>query len=319
MNQEGSQEASDPAVAARGVSFAYGERRALQSVGFEVPTGSVRGFLGPNGSGKSTLFKILATILPVQEGEVKMLGRDLRLEMPEVRKHLGVVFQSPALDRVLTVRENLVYGGHLYGLSGSDLDRRVDAMLTSTGLAERSRDRVSELSGGLRRRVELAKGMLHEPRLLLLDEPSTGLDPAARMDLWRFLKSRDVTVLFTTHLMDEAEEADQVTILHEGRVVGEGTPDDLKREVGAEVVELQCAEPAALLSEVRKALSIEGTVVDGALRLQSEDMHRFVPALMDQFGDSVERLTVSRPSLEDVFIQKTGHRFWSDGQQTGER
>ena len=143
------QVSSDPAVDAREVSFSYGDRQALQSVGFEVPRGAVRGFLGPNGSGKSTLFKLLATILPVQKGEVRMLGLDLAAEMSELRKHLGVVFQSPGVDRMLTVRENLVYGGHLYGLTGTELNRRVDEMLERSGLLERARDKVAELSGGL--------------------------------------------------------------------------------------------------------------------------------------------------------------------------
>jgi ABC-2 type transport system ATP-binding protein len=310
------QVSSDPAVDAREVSFSYGDRQALQSVGFEVPRGAVRGFLGPNGSGKSTLFKLLATILPVQKGEVRMLGLDLAREMSELRKHLGVVFQSPALDRMLTVRENLVYGGHLYGLTGTELNRRVDEMLEHSGLLERARDKVAELSGGLRRRVELAKGTLHRPPLLLLDEPCTGLDPAARKDLWRFLKSQEgVTILFTTHLMDEAEESDQLTILHGGRVVGEGTPEELKKEVGTEVLEVACDATEAFATEVRGALCVEVAVVDGTLRLVSPEAHRLVPALMERFGDRVQRLTLNRPSLEDVFIAKTGHRFWADGQE----
>lgn len=312
-----SEDRSGQVVEARDVTFRYGKRTALQSVGFDVSRGAVRGFLGPNGSGKSTLFKILATILPLQTGEVRMLGLDLAVDISELRMHLGVVFQAPALDKMLTVRENLIYGGHLYGLTGAGLRRRVEEMLEHGGLRDRARDKVAELSGGLRRRVELAKGMLHRPRLLLLDEPSTGLDPAARKDLWRFLKSQEnVTVLFTTHLMDEAEEAGRVTILHQGRVVGEGTPEDLKREVGDEVLEVTCAEPEPFAIEVREALQVEASVVGGALRLHSADVHRLVPPLMERFGDRVQRLTLSRPSLEDVFIHKTGHRFWMDGPQT---
>ena len=172
------------AVEASGLDFRYGERQALSQVGFRVAPGGVHGFLGPNGSGKSTLFKILATILPLQTGSVRVLGMDLRTQTASIRRVLGVVFQSPALDRKLSVRANLRYGGMLYGLSGAELDRRVDKMLEVGSLRDRARDRVGELSGGLRRRVELAKGLLHGPQLMLLDEPSTGLDPGARQDLW---------------------------------------------------------------------------------------------------------------------------------------
>jgi len=236
--------AENKAVHTRGLTFRYGDRMACNDLSFEVEAGSVHAFLGPNGSGKSTLFKILSTAYPLQDGDVSILGLDLRRDAAAIRPRVGVVFQSPALDAKLTVRENMIYGGYLYAMRGAALRSRVDEMLRHTGLSDRQSDRVSDLSGGLRRRVELAKGLLPRPALLLLDEPSTGLDPGARRDLWQFLRSLEgVTVLFSTHLMDEAEHADRVTIMSEGLVVAEGLPEDLVRDIGGEVLELICADP----------------------------------------------------------------------------
>ncbi len=229
------------ALAAEGLGFRYGDRQALRDVSFEVQRGEVHSFLGPNGSGKSTLFKILATILPPKEGSARIFGLDLATEMAAVREKIGVVFQAPALDRKLTVRRNLEYGGHLYRLSGTELGRRVDEMLQHTGLTDRAGDKVETLSGGLKRRVELAKGLLSKPELILLDEPTTGLDPGARKDLWQFLRSQpDLTILVTTHLMDEAELTDRITIQHEGSGVSAGTPTELKQSDGDELLELTC-------------------------------------------------------------------------------
>ncbi len=302
-----------PAVEARDVAFSYGDRQALAGVSFAVPRGAVHGFLGPNGSGKSTLFKLLATILPPQQGSLQLLGQTLSDDPAGVRERIGVVFQAPALDRKLSVRRNLRYGGHLQGLRGAELERRIDEVLEIGRLGDRAGDTVGELSGGLRRRVEIAKGLLHRPDVLLLDEPSTGLDPAARQDLWEFLKSQpEVTVLFTTHLMEEADGADRLTILDAGKVVAEGTPDALRREVGAEILEVQSKEAAALAEDLAKALNVTPQVVDDTVRIEHEHAHELVPELVRSFRSRFDKVSLSDPSLEDVFIQKTGHRLSAD-------
>jgi ABC-2 type transport system ATP-binding protein len=312
-----------PELAVRAVDVAhrYGSSLACDGVSFDVEAGTHHCFLGPNGSGKSTLFKVLATAYPLQRGDVSIFGLDLRREERRIRPLLGVVFQSPALDGMLTVRENLVHGGHMYGLRGPELDRRVDEMLGYIGLADRARDRVKELSGGLKRRTELAKGLLPKPRLLLLDEPSSGLDPGARRDLWRFLRSLDgVTVLFTTHLMDEAELADRVAILSGGKLVAAGRPHDLVREVGEQILEVSCADAVGLCPRI--AAHLQGlagappgappAVLGRSLRIERDDAHQLVAPLMQAFGADIDRITLSHPSLEDVYIRYTGHRFWGE-------
>jgi ABC-2 type transport system ATP-binding protein len=298
------------AVEASDVAFAYGQRQALAGVSFRVPAGSVHGFLGPNGSGKSTLFKLLSTIVPPQQGRLSVLGLDLARDAAAVRTRLGVVFQSPAVDKKLTVRENLRCGGHLYGLSGPGLERRIDELLAHASLADRQRDRVGELSGGLRRRVEVVKGLLHEPEILLLDEASTGLDPAARRAMWALLKGQQgVTVLFTTHLMDEAAEAEHLTLLDEGKVVAEGSPRELMQQVGDQVLEVQAKDAAQLAGELQQLVGVTPVVLDDVLRFESKDSHQLVPKVVERFGDRVQRLTLQHPSLEDVFLKKTGKRF----------
>jgi len=211
--------------------------RRLSKVSFEVRSGEIFVFLGPNGGGKSTLFRLLSTLLPLQSGECEILGFSLRKQIAEIRERIGVVFQSPSVDRKLTVNENLLHQGHLYGLRGAELNQRRTAMLERFKLTDRVRDRVETLSGGLRRRVELAKGLLHRPRLLLLDEPSTGLDPAARSDMWGYLRElRDqegVTVVLTTHLLEEADKADRIAILDRGQLVALDSPDALRSTLAA--------------------------------------------------------------------------------------
>ena len=232
-------------------------------------------FLGPNGSGKTTLFRLLSTLIPLQSGVIKILGSDVLRDTTQVRRQIGVVFQAPSLDKKLTAAENLWHQGHLYGLSGRELKDRCSEMLERLGVADRARDRVETLSGGLRRRVELAKGLLHRPRVLLLDEPSTGLDPAARSDLWHYLsglaRNAGVTIALTTHLLDEAEKADRLAILHAGKIVACDTPAALRATVGGDSITLTSPAPRELADAIRHKFALPAEVIGGDVRLQTAD------------------------------------------------
>lgn len=305
------------AIATDGLTHDYGAHRALDGVSLEVAPGEIFGLLGPNGGGKTTLFRILSTLMRPTGGSARLLGLDPVADAAAVRRRIGVVFQSPSLDRKLTVAENLRHQGALYGLSCADTNGRAEAMLGRVGLAERASERVETLSGGLRRRVELAKGLLHGPEVLLLDEPSTGLDPGARRDLWTYLRGvradDGVTSLLTTHLMEEAERCDRLAILDKGRVVALGTPDELKGELGGDVFTLvPKADPDALRAELAERFGVDAAVVDGAVRFEQADGAAFLPKLAAAFGDRLESIALGRPTLEDVFIRRTGHRFWAE-------
>jgi len=302
-----------PAVEVVDLRRRFGTREALAGASFTVARGELFGFLGPNGGGKSTLFRILATLLPPDSGSARILGHDVSRAPDAVRRLLGVVFQHASVDGKLTVEENLRHHGRLYGLRGPALAERIEALLVRLGLAERARELVERLSGGLRRRVELAKGLLPRPAVLLLDEPSTGLDPAARRDFLaelRALRDADgVTVVLTTHHMDEAERCDRVAILDRGRVVALGAPDALKASVGGDVLVVESPDAEALRDAVRARFGVVGTLVDGTLRLERVRAHELVPGLVDAFPDAVRSLTYGKPTLEDVFVQSTGRRF----------
>ncbi|HYG63266.1 MAG TPA: ATP-binding cassette domain-containing protein, partial [Thermoanaerobaculia bacterium] len=291
-----------------------GARKALAGVGFQVAAGEVFGFLGPNGGGKSTLFRILATLARPERGEVRIFGIDPARQVREVRRLLGVVFQSPGLDLQLTVGENLLHHGHLYGLRGRALARAIDEALARFGLADRREERARTLSGGLRRRVEIAKALLHGPRLLLLDEPSTGLDPGARRDLWDTLESLragGVTVLLTTHSMEEADRCDRLALLDRGSLVAEGTPAALKEEVGGDVVTLTGRDPESLARDLAARFpGLAPAVWEGAVQITRERAHELVARLVEALPGRIDSVTVARPSLEDVFLRRTGHRLY---------
>ncbi len=301
------------AVATRGLCRTFGERQALDHVDLEVEPREVFGLLGPNGGGKSTFFRILSTLIAPSGGTALVFAHDVVREAAAVRTRIGVVFQSPSLDGKLTVSENLHYQGQLYGLTGKELRSRSTEMLERFGLGERSNDIVGELSGGLARRVEIAKGMLHRPRLLLLDEPSTGLDPAARRELWDQICSvRDsdgTTVVLTTHILDEAEDCDRVAILDAGKRIAFGTPSELKAEIAGDVVILDCADAAALAAEVRDAFGVKPEVRDRQLRFEADGGHGLAVQIAQRFGSRVQAMTIARPTLEDVFLDRTGHTF----------
>jgi ABC-2 type transport system ATP-binding protein len=310
------------AIEVENLRHEYGGRVALADVSFTVRRGEMFGLLGPNGGGKTTLFRILSTLLPPTGGEARVFGASVRSRAAEVRRRLGVVFQRPSLDTQLTVAENLLHHGHLYGLSGVNLRQRSRQMLERLGIAERGRDLVRTLSGGLQRRVELAKGLLHRPELLLLDEPSTGLDPGARRDLLQLLRrlgeEDGVTVALTTHYMEEAERCGRVAILNEGRLVALGAPGELKSAIPGDVVVVEARDPAALAQKIRTRFGVEPARVDGSLRLERPRGHEFVRELVDAFPDEVSSASFGRPTLEDVFIHLTGRRFWTDGASEAE-
>ena len=311
-----------PAVEVEQLSYRYGSRLAVDDLTLTVEAGEIFVFLGPNGGGKTTLFRLLSTLLPIQQGRIRILGSDVATHLNAVRARLGVVFQSPSLDVQLTVSENLRCQAALYGVTGSELRRREDEMLAQLGLTDRRGERVDRLSGGLRRRVELAKGMLHRPEVLLMDEPSTGLDPAARSDLWKYLhRLRDefgVTVTLTSHLLEEAERADRIGILNEGKLVALDSPEALRAEVGGDCITIQCERPASLAQAMRDEFGVDAREVDGQLRLEQEGGHRWIARIVDRFPDQVQSITLGKPTLEDVFINKTGHRFWQSQEQSGQ-
>ena len=308
---------SVPAVELRDLRQRYGDRVALDGVSLTVAPGEIVALLGPNGSGKSTLFKILATLLEPTEGSARIFGHDVRRDADAVRRQMGVVFQQPSIDKLLSVEENLLHHGALYGLARATLRTRVAAMLERFGLTERRGERVGRLSGGLARRVELAKALVVGAEVLLLDEPSTGLDPLARREFLAHLgelRDRDgITVLLTTHHLDEAERADRVAILDRGRVVTLGAPEELKAALGGEVLVIQAASAERLRERLRLRLGLEAAVVDGAVRLEAPRAHEIVPRLVDAFHDEIRSITYGKPTLEDVFVHLTGRRFAAAG------
>jgi len=303
-------ELSMPAVTVEQLEYRYGERTALAGVSFDVAEGEIFGLLGPNGSGKTTLFRILSTLLPVQTGKAIVGGYDVSRDPDGARRQIGVTFQSPSLDIKLTVLENLIHQGRLYGLTGTRLRTRCAEVMEQLGVADRARDYAERLSGGLKRRVEIAKCLLHDPRILLLDEPSTGLDPGARYDLWKVLQSlRDehgVTILVTTHLMEEADRCTRLAILDLGNLIAEGKPDELRSMVGGDSLTIQSDQPEQLSQKLQQRFGVQASRIGDALRIEREGGHELLGEIATGFPGEFRSLTLGKPTLEDVFIKLTG-------------
>ncbi|MDE2800784.1 MAG: ABC transporter ATP-binding protein [Gemmatimonadota bacterium] len=297
------------AIYVENVSHKFGERIALDDITLQVMPGEMYGLLGPNGSGKTTLFRMLCTMLPPDQGRICLLDKNASA----VRAHIGVVFQHPSLDARLTVLENLRHQGHLYGLKGRPLSQRIEEVLDMMALTDRAKDRVEVLSGGLQRRVELCKSLLHHPEVLIFDEPGTGLDPGARRRFWDDLdilrRTYGTTLVLTTHFMEEAERCDRIGILDRGRLIAEGSPEELKRTVGREVITLDTRDPKGLQLQIEKIVRRDIQIIDGQVRIACDEGQQLLAQLYPLLQEKVQALTLSVPTLEDVFVQRTGHGF----------
>ncbi len=301
---------SDLAVEVASVTHRYGDTVALNDVSLVIEPGALAGLLGPNGSGKTTLFRLLATLLPVQSGRIIVQGFDVGTESSQVREQLGVTFQSPALDGRLTVEENLRCHGQLYGIGRQTLQERIEAGLKQLGLEDRRKDRVEKLSGGLRRRAELAKGLLHRPEVLLLDEPSTGLDVLARRKFWDLVdevrQTDGTTVIVSTHLMDEAERCDQLFLLNEGCVVKSGSPSRLQCSIDGERLTARCQDVSQAVPVIEQLFDQTPDIRGDSLSIRVPGAAQRLPELMTLLAGNVLSVEVAQTSLDDVFVEATG-------------
>lgn len=308
-----------PAVDIQNVTHRYGEHVALRDVSLQVAPGTLYGLLGPNGSGKTTLFRILSTLMPPSEGQARVFGFDPTREPDAVRRRLGAVFQAEALDGNLTVRENLRFQAALYGLYRAERRERIDELLSRLDVADRVDDAVADLSGGLRRRVDLARGLLHRPDLLLLDEPTSGLDPAARRTFWtavqRLREAEGTTLLLATHLMDEAERCDRLGILSDGTLVADGAPDALKADLGDETLWLETDAPTTLRDRIEAQFGMPTRIVGSMVQVAPPDPPAFLSALYEVLGDRIRSATLRTPTLEDVFMVHAGVSLDLDREQ----
>src|SRR5262244_501532 len=299
-----------PAITVAGLTKNFGEIKAVRGIDFEVPVGETFGFLGPNGAGKSTTIKILCTLARPTSGTARVAGHDVTTERDAVRRNIGLVFQDTTLDNYLTGAQNLRFHADLYGVPTAAVAPRMQQVMEMVGLWDRRDSLVMTYSGGMRRRLEIARGLLHAPRVLFLDEPTVGLDPQTRTSIWEYineLKSReDITIFLTTHYMDEAEHCDRIAIIDHGKIVAIDTPEALKASVGKDRVQIQTADDQAAIAALAANFSIEAAMHDGALTFSVVGGEQFVPRLFGGLSVPIKSVSVSRPTLDDVFMSYTG-------------
>src|SRR5215211_7403971 len=301
---------STPAIEVDDLVKSYGDVDAVRGVSFTVPPGEVFGFLGPNGAGKSTTINVLCTLVRPTSGTARVSGFDAVTQRDDVRRHIGLVFQDPTLDGYLTADQNLRFHAELYDIDPGVIPARMDQMLEMVDLADRRDKPVMTFSGGMRRRLEIARGLMHSPRVLFLDEPTIGLDPQTRSSIWRYIRTlqeaEGTTIFMTTHYMDEAELCDRIAIMDRGEIVVLDTPEALKAGVGEDRVVLGTADDESALAALRKRFEIEATIAEGAVTFHVAAGEAFVPRLFAALDVAITSVAVSRPTLDDVFMRYTG-------------
>jgi ABC-2 type transport system ATP-binding protein len=298
------------AVAVRDLRKRYGEIEAVGGVTFDVPRGETFGFLGPNGAGKSTTIKMLCTLAMPTGGSATVAGYDVVRDRDDVRRNIGLVFQETTLDGYLTAERNLRFHAELYGVPRAQVGERLQAVLEMVGLWDRRASRVQTFSGGMMRRLEIARGLLHSPRVLFLDEPTVGLDPQTRSSIWGYIeelkRSEDITIFLTTHYMDEAEHCDRIAIIDQGSIVVVDTPEALKASVGKDRVQIRTEDDERAIAALRDRFDLEAAMHEGAVTFSVASGEQFVPRLFAELGLPIVSVNVSRPTLDDVFMSYTG-------------
>ena len=309
-----------PAVSVEGLVKRYGELEAVRGIDFTVAAGETFGFLGPNGAGKSTTISMLCTLVKPSAGSARVAGHDVIGERDEVRRNIGLVFQDTTLDGYLSAEQNLRLHAELYGVPRDAVTERLRQVMEMVGLWERRSSLVMTFSGGMKRRLEIARGLLHSPRVLFLDEPTVGLDPQTRSSIWSYIselkRDEDITIFLTTHYMDEAECCDRIAIMDRGRIVALDTPQALKAAVGKDRVQIQTPDDEAAIAALRERFEIEASVAEGAVTFGVPAGEQFVPRLFAELGQPIQSVNVSRPSLDDVFMSYTGTTI-RDAEESG--
>jgi ABC-2 type transport system ATP-binding protein len=304
------------AVEVRGLRKSYGEVQAVRGLDLDVAPGETFGFLGPNGAGKSTTIKILCTLAKADGGSARVAGFDVTTQRDDVRRHIGLVFQDTTLDTYLSAEQNLRFHAELYGMQRETVAPRMEQVLRMVGLWERRASKVLTFSGGMKRRLEIARGLMHSPRVLFLDEPTVGLDPQTRASIWEYIEQlrqqEDITIFLTTHYMDEAEHCDRIAIMDEGKLVALDTPTALKATVGTDRVTIRTADDQAALCRLDNAI-----LTDDGIVISVEDGESFVPQLFGTLGVPITHVSISRPSLDDVFLSYTGRTIRDSEQVPG--
>ncbi|MBA3286783.1 MAG: ATP-binding cassette domain-containing protein [Acidimicrobiia bacterium] len=299
-----------PAVDVHGLVKRYGALTAVDGISFDVRPGEIFGFLGPNGAGKSTTIKMLCTLANPSAGSARVAGHDVETERLDVRRNIGLVFQDTTLDQYLTAEQNLRFHAELYGMDRATVPERMRQVLEMVGLWERRAGKVRTFSGGMQRRLEIARGLMHSPRVLFLDEPTVGLDPQTRSSIWSYIdelrEREEITIFLTTHYMDEAENCDRIAIIDAGRLVVLDTPDALKASIGTDRVQIATEDDAAAITALRQRLGLDAEMHEGLVTIAVPDGHHFVPRLFAELGVPIRSVQVARPSLDDVFMSYTG-------------
>jgi ABC-2 type transport system ATP-binding protein len=301
---------TQPAIHVDGLVKRFGEFEAVRGVSFDVEAGEIFGFLGPNGAGKSTTINMLCTLMRPTAGSARVAGFDVTTARDDVRRHIGLVFQDPTLDGYMTGAQNLRLHAELYGVQRDLVEPRMRQVLEMVSLWERRDAAVRTYSGGMRRRLEIARGLMHSPRVLFLDEPTIGLDPQTRRSIWEYIgvlkQTEDITIFLTTHYMDEAEICDRIAIMDQGEIVVLDTPATLKASVGKDRVRIETADDEAAIAALRDVFGLEAQISEGAVTFPVDNGESFVPRLFSRLGVSIAAVSVSRPTLDDVFMSYTG-------------